>query len=415
VDVTVRPERLVAGGEALAREEGGAHDGRVVFVDGALPGELVRVSLTSSRKDYAKGAVAEVLERSPHRDSPSCAHRRAGCGGCDWMHLAPAAQLDAKAEIVRESLRRIGRVDAQEVDDIVGVGRSVSPFGYRTTIRVVGGPGDVVGYREQGSDRVVAASSCPVADSTLSRLLPLIDLDEGAELTLRTSVATGAVTALWDRAHRRGVRGLPADVHIGERAWLVERVAGQDLRVSAPSFFQSGQQAAELLVDAVTRAAPELTGCRHAVDAYGGIGLFAATAMSSAGHVTLVESSASACRDAEHNLSGRLGAGPASATILRTEVGRLAPPTDATASGRPPVDVVVADPARPGLGRPGRDALAAHEAPVFVLVSCDPVSLARDVSLLAEAGYVAEAVEVLDLFPHTHHVETVTRFVRRGG
>lgn len=413
MDLTVRPERLVAGGEALAREEDGDHAGRVVFVEGALPGELVRVRLTSSKKDYAKGAVTEVLERSPLRDSPSCAHRRAGCGGCDWMHLAPAGQLDAKAEIVRESLRRVGRLDPAVVDDLVRAGGSVSPFGYRTTIRVVGGPAGAVGYREQGSERVVPASSCPVADSTLSRLLPLLDLDEGTELTLRTSVATGAVTALWDRAHRRGVRGLPAEVHIGERAWLVERVAGRDLRVSAPSFFQSGQQAAELLVDAVTRAAPELHGCGHAVDAYGGVGLFAVTTMSTAGHVTLVESSASACRDAEHNLSERLAAG--TATIVRGEVGRVAAPAEPSpATGAAPVDVIVADPARPGLGRPGRDALVAHDAPVVVLVSCDPVSLARDVSLLAEAGYVADGVEVLDLFPQTHHVETVTRLVRRG-
>lgn len=333
------------------------------------------------------------------------------------MHLAPAAQVEAKAEIVRESLRRVGRLEPTLVDELVCVGGSVSPFGYRTTIRVVGGAGGVVGYREQGSDRVVAASSCPVADSTLSRLLPQLDLDQGAELTLRTSVATGAITALWDRAHRRGVRGLPSDVHIGERAWLVERVAGHDLRVSAPSFFQSGRQAAELLVDAVARAAPELVGCGHAVDAYGGVGLFAATAMAWVGHVTLVESSASACRDAEQNLAERLAtdSGPASATIVRSEVGRLASSAGgSTFADLPTVDVVVADPARPGLGRPGRDALAALAAPVFVLVSCDPVSLARDVSLLGEIGYVAEQVEVLDLFPHTHHVEAVTRFVRRG-
>jgi len=404
MQLTVRPERLVAGGEALARQEGGEHDGRVVFVDGALPGELVEVDVASAKKDYARGTVIEVLERSPLRDSPSCAHRRAGCGGCDWMHLNPSGQLDAKTEIVAESLRRIGRVEASVVDGLVAAGAAVSPFGYRTTIRVVGGPGDVVGFREQGSDRVVAASSCPVADSTLSRLLPLLDLDENAEVTLRTSVATGAVTAIWSRAHRRGVRGLPAEVHIGERAWLTERVADVDLRVSAGSFFQSGQQAAELLVDAVRRSAPELVGAGHAVDAYGGVGLFAATTMTDATRVTLVESARSSCRDAEHNLVDRAGA-----DVVCSEIGKW--PVD---EQMPNADVVVADPARPGLGRPGVDRLAALESPVLVLVSCDPVSLARDVSLLAGVGYVPERVEVLDLFPQTHHVETVTRFIRRG-
>ena len=176
-------------------------------------------------------------------------------------------------------------------------------------------------------------------------------------------------------------------------------------RVSAGSFFQSGAQAAELLVAAVQAAAPELSTARHAVDAYGGVGLFAVTAMESSQHVTVIESSKSACLDAEHNLAGR------SANVVRADVsGWTSPPGDGPT---PPVDVIVADPARPGLGKPGVTALAAAGAGVLVLVSCDPVSLARDVSLLAGAGYVPERVEVLDLFPNTHHVETVTRFISR--
>jgi 23S rRNA (uracil1939-C5)-methyltransferase len=393
------PDRLVAGGAAMAR----ATDGRVVFIDGALPGELVEVAIVSTKKDFATATVVDILERSPLRDSPSCAHRRAGCGGCDWMHLQPTAQLDAKVEIVIESLRRVGRLDQAVVEDIVRRGGAVSPFGYRTTIRVVGGPDASVGFREHASDRVVPVTSCPVAESKLSRLLSVIEADEGAELTLRTSVATGAVTAIWDKRFRKAIRGVPPEVHIGERAWLVERVAGHDLRVSAGSFFQSGHQAAELLVAAVSEAAPELATARHAVDAYGGVGLFAATAMAACEHVTVIESSASACRDAEHNLQGR------EARVVRAEVTGWTPPEGSGPTA--PVDVIVADPARPGLGRPGVSALTAAKAPVVVLVSCDPVSLARDVTLMADAGYRPERVEVLDLFPNTHHVETVTRFV----
>jgi 23S rRNA (uracil1939-C5)-methyltransferase len=405
MELTVRPDRLVAGGDAMARQEGGDHPGRVVFVDGALPGELVRVHLTSSKKDYAKAAVVEVLERSPYRDAPSCAHRRAGCGGCDWMHLQPAAQLEAKVEIIRESLRRIGRLAPATVDDLVVAGGSVSQFGYRTTIRVVGGPDGRPGFREQASDRVVSVTSCPVAESKLSRLLAVIEVDEGAELTLRTSVATGAVTAIWDKRFRGSIRGLPSEVHIGERAWLTERVAGRDLRVSAGSFFQSGVQAAELLVAAVRDAAPELAEARHGLDAYGGVGLFAATAMAGCERVTVIESNASACRDAEHNLAGR------DAHVVRAEVTGWTPP--AGDGPTPPVDVVVADPARPGLAKPGVAAIAAADSPVIVLVSCDPVSMARDTLLLADAGYLPERVEVFDLYPNTHHVETVARFVHR--
>jgi 23S rRNA (uracil1939-C5)-methyltransferase len=393
------PDRLVAGGDAMARDA----DGRVVFVEGALPGEVVEVEIESAKKDFARGRLVEVVERSPLRDSPSCSHRRNGCGGCDWMHLRPDAQLDAKVEIVRESLRRMARLDPSVVDGLVSSGGAVSPFGYRTTIRVVGGPNGAVGYRAAGSNDVIEVTSCPIAESKLSRLLPVIEADEGAELTLRTSVATGAITAVWDKKYRKSIRGVPSSVHIGERAWLTERVAGRELRVSAGSFFQSGVQAAELLVAAVKASAPELADARHAVDAYGGVALFAATAMESAQHITVVESSKSACLDAEHNLSGR------SASVVRADVSGWTPPTGDGPTA--PVDVVVADPARPGLGKPGVGALAAAGASVLVLVSCDPVSLARDVTLLAEAGYVPESVQVFDLFPNTHHVETVTRFV----
>ena len=395
------PDRLVAGGDAMARDV----DGRVVFIEGALPGEVVEVEVEEAKKDFAKARLIEVVERSPLRDAPSCSHRRNGCGGCDWMHLRPDAQLDAKVEIVRESLRRIGRLDPLVVDGLVHRGGAVSPFGYRTTIRVVGGPNGSVGYRAQGSNDVVEVTSCPIAESKLSRLLSVIEADDGAELTLRTSVATGAITAIWDKQYRKSIRGVPATVHIGERAWLTERVAGHDLRVSAGSFFQSGVQAAELLVAAVQTAAPELATARHAVDAYGGVGLFAVAAMSDAQHVTVIESSKSACLDAEHNLTGR------AASVLRADVSGWTAPTGDGPT--PQVDVIVADPARPGLAKPGVAALAAAGAGVLVLVSCDPVSLARDVTLLSEAGYVPERVEVLDLFPNTHHVETVTRFVPR--
>ena len=396
------PDRLVAGGDAMARDP----DGRVVFIEGALPGEVVEVEIETAKKDFARGRLVEIIERSSVRDTPSCSHRRNGCGGCDWMHLQPEAQLDAKVEIVRESLRRIGRLDPEVVDGLVHRGGAVSQFGYRTTIRVVGGPNGGVGYRAQGSNDVVEVHSCPIAESKLSRLLSVIEADEGAELTLRTSVDTRSTTAIWDKKYRKSIRGVPSKVHIGERAWLTEKVAGHELRVSAGSFFQSGAQAAELLVAAVGAAAPELATARHAVDAYGGVGLFAVAAMDAVGHVTLIESSKSACLDAEHNLQDR------TATVVRADVSGWTAPTGDGPT--PPVDVVVADPARTGLGKPGVAALAAAGAPVLVLVSCDPVSLARDLSLLAQEGYVPQRVEVLDLFPNTHHVETVTRFVSQS-
>jgi len=336
------------------------------------------------------------------------------------MHLAAGTQLEAKIEIVAESLRRIGRLDVDVVDGLVRGGASVSTTGYRTTIRVVGLE-EGIGFREEGSDRVVPIETCLVSHPQLAALLPGLEVRAGVELTLRTSVATGATTALWSvptrPRRRRGapptpsekvvgrpVEGLPRSVHIGPRAFLHERIADVDLRVSARSFFQSGPAAAEALVSAVADAAPELDAADHVVDAYGGVGLFAATVARGASRVTVVESSRFSAADAEHNLAN------SRASIERSEFARWA------ATRRPgarSVDVVIADPARSGLGRPGVEALVALDAPVVVLVSCDPVSMARDAALLAPLGYGPERIEVLDVLPHTHHVETVTRFTRR--
>jgi 23S rRNA (uracil1939-C5)-methyltransferase len=397
--ITLRPDRLVAGGEAMGRDP----DGRVVFVRGALPGELVTVEVEVERRDFARGRVDKVLEASSERVVPSCVHRRAGCGGCGWMHLAGDTQGEAKVEIVRESLRRIGRLDPDEVDRIVHRGGAVAGAGSRTSLRVVGAPDRRPSFRRESSDECVPVDSCEIAHPNLERILRSLEIEPGVEVELRTSVATGAVTARWKEAAAGRVHGLPVGVHVGDRAWLVETIAGHELRVSAASFFQSSTEGAELLVAAVRRAAPELAGANRVLDAYGGVGLFAVAAAATATRVIVLESARSSCYDAEHNLAGR------DARVVRREVGHWQPDADAA------VEIVIADPARPGLGKPGVRALVAAAAPLIVLVSCDPASLARDTALLGEAGYRPAAVEVLDLFPHTPHVETVTRFVRSAG
>jgi 23S rRNA (uracil1939-C5)-methyltransferase len=183
----------------------------------------------------------------------------------------------------------------------------------------------------------------------------------------------------------------------GGRASLHEEVAGRRWRVSAGSFFQSRSDGAAALVDVVGRvvaqAAPRPG---HHVDAYGGVGLLAAAAVPGS-RVTLVEANPVAVADAAHNLAD-LGA-----AVVAVPVERWAPEA---------ADVVVADPARAGLGRRGAEVLAATGAPVVVLVSCDAASLGRDAGLLAALGFRLDHCELVDLFPHTPHVEVVTRFRR---
>jgi 23S rRNA (uracil1939-C5)-methyltransferase len=393
--VELRPERHVAGGDALARDR----DGRVVFVRGALPGERVTVEITETKKDFARGDVVDVLEASEDRVEPPCPQRRLGCGGCDWQHLDPSAQLAAKVAIVTDALRRTAHLD----EPVVIAGGSVPATGYRTTIRVVGTELGVPGFRHERSHETVGAAGCLVAHERLVELLGSMRVDPGLEVTLRCSTTTGERLALWDP--RAGdVSGLPDDVAVGADAVVHQTVAGVDFRVSAMSFFQSGPDAAGLLVDAVSRSAPEMARARRVVDLYSGVGLFAAAAVPPGVPVTLVESALSAVADARVNVPR--------GEIVTSEVGRWRPPARRRRSGGPTADVVIADPPRTGLGGPGVTAVASTGAATVVLVSCDPAAAARDVSLLARQGYRHVGTEVLDLFPHTHHVETVTRFTR---
>jgi 23S rRNA (uracil1939-C5)-methyltransferase len=405
--VTLQPERFIPGGEALAR----IPDQPVTFVRGALPGEVVRARVTGGKKQWRRAEVTEVVSASPHRVTPPCPQVALGCGGCDWQHLSPEYQLAAKTQIAIDALSRGAGSEPVFDPELVRAGGRVSPVGYRTTIRVRSGEEGQVGFFAMGSHRVVHAQGCLVTHPGLHRFLhgaggEQLRIDPGLELILRISGATGEISALWNGS-AGAVRGLGSDVVCGADAAVMERVGDTNLRVSAGSFFQSGPQAAELLVNTVARLAPEIATARHIVDAYGGVGLFSATLAAPDAKVTLIESSASAVADAQVNLGAWLAAGQAD--LQQIPVERWKAPAR-SADRR--VDVVIADPARQGLDHDGIAALVAAQAPVVVLVSCDPAAAARDLRLATQAGYQVTAIEVLDLFPHTHHVEMVSRLER---
>ncbi|HEU4840013.1 MAG TPA: TRAM domain-containing protein [Ilumatobacteraceae bacterium] len=387
----LRPDRFAAGGDAVARDD----DGRVVFVRGALPGETVEAEVVTEKRDWARARVTAVLVASPDRVVPPCPSRRAGCGGCGWQHLTVEAQRAARVAIVTDALRRAGGI----TDPLVVDGGGVAPFGYRTTVRVAATADGRAGFRAEHTHDVVAAPACLIAHPRLAELVAGLRLDADVEVTLRWSVAEGRAGARWDPS-RGDVRGLPADTVTGAGGLLVEEVAGRRLQVAMGSFFQSGPEAAARLVAAVLDAAPELNGAATVVDAYAGVGMFAACATDAPTRVFAVETSRAAIADARVNLADR------DAAISRGEVGGWRPPPGTT------VDAVVADPARSGLGKPGVNALARLDAPVLVLVSCDPASLGRDARLLGGAGYRHTRSEVIDTFPQTTHVEVVSRFER---
>jgi 23S rRNA (uracil1939-C5)-methyltransferase len=381
---------MAAGGDAVARD----HGGRVVFVHGALPGETVEVAVTDERTDFARAVATAVLDPSVDRVAPACPHVARGCGGCGWQHVRPAAQTRLKVGIVAEALHRIGGVD----DARVTPAAPLAPDGYRTTLRLAVTPAGA-GFRRRHGHEVVEVDSCLVAHPRLQELVAGGAFGGAEKVTLRCSAATGERLALVspsaDGVHLPGdvqVVGLD-EVRAGRRAWIHEEVAGQRLRISARSFFQARPDGAAQLATAVGAA---LAGAPDGpfVDLYGGVGLFAATVAGDR-PVTVVERSPSAVSDARVNLPR--------ARVLLVDVDRWRPS---------PATAVVADPSRTGLGRAAAAAVARTGTAHLALVSCDPASLGRDARLLAASGFRHDGSTVVDLFPHTPHVEVVSRFVR---
>jgi 23S rRNA (uracil1939-C5)-methyltransferase len=395
-ELVLEPAAMAAGGAALARDA----DGRVVFVEGALPGERVRARVTDARKDFARAVAVEILDASPDRVAPPCAALAAGCGGCTWQHVSPAGQARLKAEIVTDALRRIAKL----AEPPAPAAAPVEGPALRTSARLAVSPGGRAGHRPRSGSGAVETDACLAAHPRLEELIVAGRYPGAGEVLLRVSVATGERLAVVDRAAEHVE--VPAGVGVfqkGDRrpAFVHEDVAGRRFRVSAGSFFQSGPVVADALVAAVDAAIGDaLTQGDVLVDLYAGVGLFAATiGARHATKVVAVESDACAVADARANLTDL------DAKVVPSEVGRWRPR---------PAPVVVADPSRSGLGRPGAGAVAATGAARVVLVSCDPASLARDTILLGEAGYGLVSVALVDAFPDTFHVETVSRFDGRG-
>jgi 23S rRNA (uracil1939-C5)-methyltransferase len=380
------------GGGAVGRDA----DGRATFVDEALPGELVTVDVTEEHPRFARARLVVVDEAADGRVAPRCPWVVAGCGGCDLQHATIELQQAMKVEVIGDVLRRLARLEPPEVA-VVGLAAE----GFRTTVRTAV-RGDRAGYRPRRSHDVVVPDACLVAHPLVEELLVDGRFPGCREVTIRVGVTTGERLVVAAPTAKR-VR-VPSDVTVvgadelrrGRRAAYHEQVGGRSWRISARSFFQSRTDGADELVrivrESVARLAPD--GVEHLVDLYAGVGLFAGSIP--AERVTAVEWSASSVGDARHNLGD-------GAAVTRSPVGAW--------SARA-ADVVVADPSREGLGRDGASRTVETGADVVVLVSCDAGSLGRDAGALSAARYELDSVTLVDLFPHTHHVEVVSAFVR---
>ncbi len=385
--ISVRIEKLVAGGDGITRLD----DGRVVFVPNVLPDELVEISLAETKKDFARGELVSVVEPSAKRVVPPCPHVAEGCGGCDWQHIERRNQGQVKLAIVTEAYARTARMEVQPEM------RRLNENSRRTTVRMVADVDGVLGFRAHESHEIIPVKSCMVAHPLINEFISQPVLEGAGEVTIRVGARTNTV-GVWVHEGKLA-SGLPAGLKTGERATVTEVVGDHEYMVSMGSFFQSSPEAAELIIDSITRKLDNLgVEGGYLVDAYGGVGLFSLAFSHRFDELLLVESSESACRDAVRNLAD------CAATIEQENMDQW----DSVEA-----DVVIADPSRHGLGKMGAGAIIDTGAPVVILVSCDPVAGARDAKYLCDAGYKLGEVEVLDIFPETHHVEVVAVFTRQ--
>ncbi|MFI6786959.1 class I SAM-dependent RNA methyltransferase [Nonomuraea sp. NPDC050383] len=412
LELTVGP--VAHGGWCVAR-----HEGRVVFVRHALPGERVVAAVTEETSRFLRADAVEILEPSPDRVVPPCPYAGPGrCGGCDWQHATLEAQRALKAEVVAEQLRRLAGIDRKVVvEEVPG---APDGLGWRTRVQLAVRPDGAPGFRKHRSHDIQPVDACLIAHPEVEAV--------GAELREWPGAAGVEVIASagGDRAvvvkprPRRTVpvpdldaptsilldQGKGRTVPRHGSGVLRERVGDREFRVSGSGFWQVHPGAAETLLDAVlTFAAPEPG--EWALDLYCGVGLFAAglaEAVGPEGAVFGLESDAAAVRDARANLRDLPQA--------RVERGRVEEALDRFQIER--ADVVVVDPPRAGLGREVVDRVASLEAPRIVYVSCDPATLARDLAWLDERGYGLTDLRAFDAFPMTHHVECVALLAKKA-
>jgi tRNA/tmRNA/rRNA uracil-C5-methylase (TrmA/RlmC/RlmD family) len=401
-DVTVGP--VAHGGHCVAR-----HEGRVVFVRHALPGERAVVRVTEDRHPgFCRADAVEILAASPDRVDRPCPYSGPGrCGGCDWQHVAPHAQRRLKAAVVREQLARLAGLEDVDltVEELPG-----GPLRWRSRARFAVDRSGAAGLRRHRSHDVVVLDDCPITVEPGARAV-LGQRWPGAGAVDVSVDSAGAVTTT--RLDRRGHPTSSRVVRPGgdlpeEPATRAERRAGgRDWEVEGTGFWQVHPAAADALVAAVAGFAEVRPG-ETVLDLYAGVGLFGGALAPSAGpggRVVCVESDEAACAAADANLADLPQAEVWQGDIDADGLGDLM----AELGGAP--DVVVLDPPRAGAGPAVSRLLAATGARVVVYVACDPAALARDVAAFGGAGYRLAAVRAFDAFPMTAHVECVALLV----
>ena len=371
---------IAHGGHFVAR-----FDGRVIFVRHAIPGETVRVRITEISKSFARGDCVEVLKASPDRVLPICKYANPdGCGGCDFQHIAPAAQRLLKADVIKEQFARLAKQDVKVIVE------EVPPsLGWRTRMEFTSSASGKAAMYRSRSNELIELDKCKIAH-------PAIDIAKVNE--------------------KRAPSGKKIDVAVGSDLKVNISIEGREnlgiinqsvkdfkFTISPTSFWQSHTSAPEVLLDAVL----DFSGIRpgdHVYDLYSGVGLFASGVIrlvGANGRITMIEESESAVVDARRNF--------AEFTNVEIVEGKVEHALKRFVQG----DIVILDPPRSGAGAKVIEQIVALEPRTIVYVACDPAALARDCATLLAQNYELAGLRAFDLFPMTQHIESVARFIRK--
>ena len=385
------------GGHCVSR-----HDGRVIFVRHALPGEKVRARLTESgpQARFWRADAVEVLEPSADRVRPAWEQAGAGgVGGGELSHVALPAQRAWKQAVLVEAFERFaglefpGTVAPAPGDDERG------GLGYRSRVSATATKDGRAGMYVHRSKELIALESMPLAVADVEQALLAGKFSAGARIGVvapsegDVRITVNGVPWRSGKIDKRdnAPRNVRETVTVGESTW--------NYRVDVDGFWQVHRQAPGVLVGEVLA---RIGDAQRVADLYSGAGLFTSPLAEQGRDVLAVESDGTAARAARRNAHDLPTVTTVHGDVRTTLSGRIGA-----------IDAIVLDPPRSGAGAKTVAAIAATEAQRLVYVACDPVALARDTALLAEHGYDLVDAQAYDLFPHTHHVETVATFERR--